>query len=125
VQNNITFENFQQYPALKMTWRNEIKDADVIYSFGEIINALATTDQPIFMIVDLTANPTYPLLTTVHEALPAYRNDMVREWLVIGNNWMARTIEGTLAKMTGRKNVRWFRSEADVLAYLNKVSNQT
>jgi hypothetical protein len=51
--------NFQQYPALKMTWRNEIKDADVIYSFGEIINALAKTDQPIFMIVDLTANPTY------------------------------------------------------------------
>jgi hypothetical protein len=121
---NIIFENFQQYPALKMTWCNEIKDADVIYSFGEINNTLAKTDQPIFMIVDLTANPTYPLLTTVHEALPAYRNNMVREWLVIGNNWMARTIEGTLAKMTGKKNVRWFKTEADIFAYLNKVSNQ-
>jgi hypothetical protein len=49
---------------------------------------------------------------------------MVREWLVIGNNWMARTIEGTLAKMTGKKNVRWFKTEADIFAYLNKVSNQ-
>ncbi len=121
---NVTFENIQPYSALKIIWRDSLKDAEVIDSFAEINNALAQADQPIFIVFDLTANPTYPLLTTVHEALPAYRHDMVREWLIIGNNWMARTIEGTLAKMTGKKNVRWFKSEADVLAYLSKVSNQ-
>jgi hypothetical protein len=122
---NVTFENIQPYSVLKIIWCNSLKDAEGIHSFDEIKNALAKADQPIFIVFDLTANPTYPLLTTVHEALPAYRNNMVREWLLIGNNWMARTIEGTLAKMTGKKNVRWFRTEADVLAYLNKVSNQT
>ena len=121
---NVTFEKIQNYSVLKIIWRNSLKDDEVIRSFGEINNALAQADQPIFVIFDLTANPTYPLLTTVHEALPAYRNDMVRQWLLIGNNWMARTIEGTLTKMTGKKNVRWFKTEADVLAYLNKVTNQ-
>jgi hypothetical protein len=122
---NVTFENINEYSALKITWRNSLKDAEVIQSFGEINNALAKADQPIFIVFDLTASPTYPLLTTVHEALPAYRNEMLKEWLLIGNNWMARTIEGTLAKMTGKKNVRWFKTEADVLAYMSKVSNQT
>jgi hypothetical protein len=122
---NVTFENIQHHSALKIIWRNSLRDAEVIHSFGEIKNALAKADQPIFIVFDLTANPTYPLLTTVHEALPAYRNDKLKEWLLIGNNWMARTIEGTLAKMTGKKNVRWFKSEADVLVYMNKASNQS
>jgi hypothetical protein len=121
---NVTFEHIEKYSVLKIIWRNSLKDAEVIQSFGEINNALAKADHPIFIIFDLTASPTYPLLTTVHEALPAYRNEMLKEWLLIGNNWMARTIEGTLAKMTGKKNVRWFKTEADVMAYIDKVSTQ-
>ena len=106
------------YSALKMTWQHKVRDEDVVIAFRKISDTLANSDNPIYIIVDLLNDPQFPILTTVHEAITPYRHAKLEAWLVIGSNWMAKTIEGALAKITRHKNVYWFRSEDDVLAYL-------
>ena len=117
----ITVEPIEHYPALKMTWQHFVNEADVAPAFQKIANLLDTTHQPIYVIVDLLSNPRFPIMVTVQEALGPYRDPMLKEWLVIGSNWMAKAIESTLARISGHRNVRWFISEADALAYLSAV----
>ncbi len=106
------------YPALKMTWQQQVAPADVVAAFQAITTALNASDQPMFVIVDLLSNPQFPLVTTIHEALTPYRHPHLQEWLVVGSNWMAQAVEGALSKITKQKNVRWFSSEADAVDYL-------
>ncbi|MEO8611404.1 MAG: hypothetical protein ABI690_26135 [Chloroflexota bacterium] len=115
----VRVEPIENYPALKMTWQHDVRDLDVVNAFKQINTILQNSTDPVFVVVDLSANPNFPLLTTIHEAIAPYRNPLLEEWLVIGSNWMARAVEGTLAKLTRQKNVRWFTKEVDVMDYLS------
>jgi hypothetical protein len=117
----VSVEPIENYPALKMTWQHTVLDADVVTAFQKIMTALDATNRPLYVVVDLLSNPRFPMMVTVQEALPCYRDPMLKEWLVVGSNWMAKAIEGTLARITRHKNVRWFTTEADAIAYLNSV----
>ncbi|MBZ0287419.1 MAG: hypothetical protein K8I30_07380 [Anaerolineae bacterium] len=117
----VSVEPVENYPALKMTWEHTVIEADVAPAFRKIMNALDATNRPIYIIVDLLRNPRFPMMVTVQEALPCYRDPMLKEWLIVGSNWMAKAIEGTLARITRHKNVRWFNTAADAMAYLQSV----
>ena len=117
----VRVEPIESYPALKMVWEHIILEADVAPAFQKIMTALDATNRPLYVIVDLLSNPRFPMMVTVQEALPCYRDPMLKEWLIVGSNWMAKAIEGTLARITRHKNVRWFSTEADAIAYLNSV----
>jgi hypothetical protein len=117
----VRVEPLEAYPALKMIWEHTVLEADVAPAFRKIMNALDATNRPIYVIVDLLSNPRFPMMVTVQEALPCYRDPMMKEWLIVGSNWMAKAIEGTLARITRHKNVRWFSTEAEALTYLDSV----
>jgi len=117
----VTIEPIAGYPALKMTWQHVVRESDVARAFQQITKVLDTSHRPIYVVVDLLSNPRFPITLTVQEALGPYRDPMLKEWLVVGSNWMAKAIESTLARITRHKNVRWFHSEADALAYLASV----
>ena len=104
-----------------MIWQHDIIEADVAPAFQKISTALDATKRPLYVIVDLLSNPRFPIMTTVQEALPPYRDPMLKEWLIVGSNWMAKAIESTLARITRHNNVRWFKTEAEALAYLMAV----
>ena len=117
----VRVEPIENYPALKMIWEHTVLEADVAPAFQKIMSALDATKRPIYVVVDLLSNPRFPMMVTVQEALPCYRDPMLKEWLIVGSNWMARAIEGTLARITRHKNVRWFSTEAEAMAYLDSV----
>ncbi|MEO8611403.1 MAG: hypothetical protein ABI690_26130 [Chloroflexota bacterium] len=117
----VNVEPIEKYPALKMTWQNTVVDADVAPAFRKIMKALDATNRPLYIVVDLLSNPRFPMMVTVQEALPCYRDPMLKEWLIVGSNWMAKAIEGTLSRITRHKNVRWFTTEAEAMAYLDSV----
>lgn len=114
----VSVEALEGYPALKMIWQHDVVETDVAPAFAKISAALDATKHPLYVVVDLLSNPRFPIMTTVQEALAPYRDPMLKEWLIIGSNWMAKAIESTLARITRHKNVRWFKTEAEALAYL-------
>jgi hypothetical protein len=115
----ISVEPLEGYPALKMIWQHDVVEADVAPAFAKISAALDASKRPMYVVVDLLSNPRFPIMTTVQEALAPYRDPMLKEWLIVGSNWMAKAIESTLARITRHKNVRWFKTEAEALAYLS------
>lgn len=118
MMNTVSVEPLEGYPALKMVWQHDVVEADVAPAFAKISAALDATKRPLYVVVDLLSNPHFPIMTTVQEALVPYRDPMLKEWLIVGSNWMAKAIESTLARITRHKNVRWFKTEVEALAYL-------
>jgi TctA family transporter len=104
---------------VKMSWSNKVNDQDVRNSFKEINSLLSVSAQPMFVLVDITADPNFPIAATLTGALfGPYRNPNLREWLIVGSNKAAHFIERTLSGATGRTIVRWFDTEADAAAYV-------
>lgn len=104
---------------IKMLWSSKVNDGDVRSSFKEINNLLTVADHPMFVVVDITADPNFPIAATLTGALfGPYRNANLREWLIIGSNSAAHFIERTLSGATGRVIVRWFENASDVDTYV-------
>ena len=97
--------------------------ADVTDAFKDINHLLNISSEPLFVIVDIRSNPNFPLSATLNGALfGPYRNPVLREWLIIGSNPLAHMIERILSEVTGRKNVRWFTTDADANAYVLQMA---
>ncbi len=106
-------------PTLLMQWQPQARGQDVHLAFETIQQHLEQSDQPMFVMVDLSQMITMPIPETVRGALNGpYRHDKLREWLVISTNAAARVVEQMLARITRRYNVRWFRNRTEALAYL-------
>ena len=68
--------------------------------------------------MDLADNVQFPISETVMRALPVYRDEQVRAWLVVNPGALAKPIARTLNYMTRRNNVQWFDTYADAIRYL-------
>lgn len=118
----VSVEQYNQH-AVRMTWSSKVTDADVKNSFKDINDLLTAADHPLFVIVDILADPKFPIAATLTGALfGPYRNPNLREWLIIGSNNTARFIERTLSSTTGRVIVRWFSDTSEADAYISKMS---
>lgn len=112
----------QSEDVIKMIWASRINDNDVRQSFKEIDKVLSAAARPMFVVVDISADPKFPLTATLTGALfGPQRNPNLREWLVIGSNDIAKFIDRTLTAITHRNLVRWFKNEAEVTAYIQKT----
>ena len=110
------------YPALKMIWQHRVKEADVQPAFQDIMTALQEASSSLYVVVDLSKDPMFPLVETVYQALRGpFRNPKLAEWLVFSSNGAARTIGETLSKTARRNNIRWFDDEDEALAYLDAI----
>ena len=109
--------------TLLMKWQHDIKPSDVRLAFETISDALRTTSSPIYVVVDLTQNPRFPLSETMFSALDCYHHPNLEAWLILGGGKAARAIEGFLSSMTGKQNVYWFETMADVLKRLQQETN--
>ena len=97
--------------VLVMTWQHDVERDDIATAFSDIRARLQETDQPIQIIVDLTAKPLFPIQTTVGHAMQGvfgHRN--LERWLVAGESTSARLIANALDQFRRRKNIFWFRT---------------
>ncbi len=117
----VTIEQLANGNAIRMTWQRQVNAQDVERAFTAITDILKEASSPMYVVVDLLSNPNFPIGATLNAALfGPYRNPKLKEWLIIGSNSMAQFIERTLASVTGHRNVRWFKTQEEVSAYLNK-----
>ena len=120
---SVSVEPMQSAQALHMIWQKNVQKADVHAAFQRIQDELQSRNAPLYVIVDITSQPNFPMFETLNAAMSGpYRNTLLKEWLVVGTNRVAQTIERVLAGSMGRDNVRWFTSEAEALAYLERVT---
>jgi len=112
----------QTSDVIQMVWSHKVNDQDVRNSFKLVNQLLEAANHPIFVAVDISADPNFPIAATLTGALfGPYRNPNLREWLIIGSNSAARFIERTLSGATGRVIVRWFESRAEVDVYVEQA----
>ncbi len=115
----VRVEMMSQPNAVKLIWEHEVDKADVAAAFDDLLAYLNAAQTQVYVFVDILSNPQFPLRETITHALwKAFRHQQLEEWLVIGSNPLASAIERTLSGITRRKNVMWFKSEAEALAYL-------
>lgn len=112
-----------EYPALKMSWQHKVNKSDLSPAFQKITQCLHQSNQPLYIIVDLSEDPQFPIVDTMMGALRGpFRHPRLAEWLVVGSNRAGKTIGDLLIKTTQRNNIRWFDSEAEALAYLESLA---
>jgi hypothetical protein len=98
--------------------RESIKEA-----FRTLVTALDNTDAPLYILVDLHANPDFPMTETIQGAyFGPFRHLYLAEWLVVNSNILGRMIGNTLASITRRDNIRWFDTTEEAIGHLQKVA---
>ncbi len=103
---------------LLMTWAQVVTTDDVRDGFRAIMAALNASQQPLFVVVDIRSNPRFPVTITIAEAIDPYRHEHLEAWLIVGQNFLAQSIERVLATMAKRKNVYWFDTLEDAVQYI-------
>ena len=104
-----------------MIWSHTVNARDVRLAFNFIKATLDESDRTMWIVVDLTENPQFPVVDTVMEALTgSFRHERLAEWLVVGTNSMAKLIADMLTGITGRRNIKWFDTMQDALTHLDQ-----
>jgi hypothetical protein len=105
--------------VILMTWQPQVAEEDVQTAFSSISYYLAQTLDPLYVVVDLLAKPSFPMATTISEALRGpFAHPQMAGWVIVGGNRAANIIEKVLSNITRRKNVYWMESHAEAKAFL-------
>lgn len=118
-------EAMPQHAAWRMVWEHTVDERDVKRAFQRIEDILHAADTPVFIVVDITRNPRFPLRQTVTSAVAAYRHPLLEKWLVVGKSMLGETIERLLASITQERKVAWFDTEAQALAHIERQQHHT
>lgn len=117
----VTVTPFQGHPALVMYWPRVIERESIKTAFHKIVEALDTSEVPLYIIVDLQANPDFPMTDTIQGAyFGPYRHANLAEWLVVNTNILGRMIGNTLASITRRHNIKWFDTMEEAVRHLEE-----
>jgi len=111
--------------ALRMTWQRQVDAWDVHTAFRQMVDFMDQAVSTVHVIVDVRQDPLFPVSAVVSEVLtgPA-RHPRMGNWLVIGSNRLAELIGKILVSITGRKNIYWFKTEPEALAYLDTIADK-
>ncbi|MFN8378437.1 MAG: hypothetical protein U0452_07170 [Anaerolineae bacterium] len=115
----------ENHRALRMDWDSSPDKRDVRDAFQQMTELLDASGQPLWVIVDVSSNPRFPLSETITGAFwGSFRNKMLLEWLVVGASGTAHTIGRTLTGITKRDNIRWFPTIDEAMAYLEQAETR-
>ena len=121
IHSTVEIEPIANTNALRMTWQHQVTESDVRAAFKAIVETLESSDQPMYVVVDLLQNPLFPLRATIFEGIRAYRHPKLAAWLIVGSNQMAHMVEATFSAITHRKNVYWFATEQEAFAHMEQA----
>ncbi|MEQ8676013.1 MAG: hypothetical protein RIC84_22545 [Aggregatilineales bacterium] len=111
--------------VFEMRWGSKPNTSTVIRAYESLTDKIQSTDAPIYVIVDIRADPAFPLQVTINNSLRISRQQNFNQWLVVGSNRSARMISSVLNSM-GTAKILWFDTVDDALdsvAYAESVEN--
>ncbi len=114
----VTVEYDAIHKLIRMKWEAKVIAKDVRDAFRTIDDLLNRSEQPLYVLVDISSQPNFPISDTIVGALfGPYRNPKLIGWLIVGKTVIATMIERVLSTTTNINNVLWFNTEAEALAY--------
>jgi hypothetical protein len=115
--------DFTKHPrAISMTWEKRVTEIDVKIAFKQIDQMLNVAPQPMVVIVDIAADPIFPLSATLQGALfGPHRNPNMLGWIVVGTNSVARVIESTLSRVSNSVAIQWVDSCEEALVLVEAL----
>jgi len=119
----IRVEPVAGYAAIWMIWNAAPSDHDVVTACKQLTALLDEATERQSILVDLRANPNFPISATVHNVLggPAQHRNLQR-WFVIGGGRIAKVIGGVISRTTRRENILWFDTVEETLAALARLA---
>jgi hypothetical protein len=112
-------ENFEY--AVRMHWERSPLEADVRQAFADIMIKLDSANQDVYIVVDILSKPRFPLALTINLSSQAHRHPNMGDWLVIGENIMAKLIGRSISALSDSK-VLWFKTEEEAMRHLARVT---
>jgi hypothetical protein len=110
------------YAAWMLEWEQVINKDEIAPVFRKIVRALDASDEPLYVVVDLTKDPEFPMSQTINAALwGPFRHKRLQAWLVVGSNRTAQVIGRTLNNLTRRDNIVWYETVEEAFAYLDAL----
>jgi hypothetical protein len=105
--------------SLAMIWSKSPTETDVQQAYRQMTALLNQAAQPMFVMVDISCNPHFPMSATVKGALMGpHRHPNLRAWLVVGTSTLGHMIAHVLTAISSTSNIVWFATEAEALAYM-------
>ena len=121
----VIVEPIENEVAILMNWQKNVQPEDVRLAYEDIMTVLQQTSTPIYVIVDLTANPQMPMSETLRGALYGpYGHPMLKQWLVVGKHQVGQVISRLLEQATRKKQVIWFDTMEEARQYLAKAERE-
>ena len=122
----VTVKLLDNYPALNMKMKANVRSIDMQYAYMEIERHLNHFMGTVFIVVDLTENEQLPIQATIAGAMfGPYLNPKIEQWLVVGEHRIGKQIAKQLLFWTGKERVEWFESCEDCLAYIQQEVQQS
>ena len=116
----VNVEWLEEYPVVRMVWARELDLEHVESAFHTVTTLLNTRREATYVLVDLSANPQFPMLQTVSGALfGPHTNPYLKEWLVVGANAAAKQIGRVVTNISGKHKIQWFDTQDEALAYVD------
>lgn len=116
---SVRIVRLEDHRGLLMIWEHTVDKDDVTRAFHDLVDCLDSAIAPMYVIVDVRADPRFPLIETFRGALNGpFRHPNLSEWLVVGANSVARSIGSTLVSVSSRDNIHWFNTFEEALDYL-------
>jgi fructose-specific component phosphotransferase system IIB-like protein len=106
-----------------MHWQRQVVVADVDKAYEDIEAFLSTAEKGLYVIVDISADPVFPLSATLRGALGPHRNPRLLGWVVIGSNAVARLVARMLNTTNRKQIIHWVDSYADAITFVEKKRN--
>jgi hypothetical protein len=118
----VTAQPVEGQRALLMKWERQPNKEDVRAAFIDMAALLNARQHPHWVIVDIIADPVFPLTETIAGAFwgPS-RSPALAEWLVVGSSPAAQLIGSTLTRIARRDNIRWFATFDEALDHLRRA----
>ncbi len=103
-----------------MRWGSEPRVSSVNRAFDELTEYLQNAaSSRITVIVDIRADPAFPLQVTGKRALSITRHPRFDQWMVVGSNRGAQMISNVLKSVVNAK-ISWFDSCESALTHLDR-----
>lgn len=106
--------------VLLMHWTATPHERDIETAFHQILDNLDSNAQITHVIVDITANPQFPLDQTIHHALTVHEHPCFGKWFVLGHTKMAQLIRNALVLLTHKDNIVWVQGYQDIEIHLTQ-----
>jgi hypothetical protein len=101
-----------------MRWNDVISNGDVERAIREIEQHLILADEPVTIVVDLSANPRYAVHNAVTRIL---KNGNIKDLRIVGDNKQAVITASVLSGLTRRKDIEWYPTMNQAVAVARNV----